>query len=54
MAFLLDTPVSPSGLFGDSVNTVVNRFREAKRYEKAFVRFLPHRAPASGLSATLS
>lgn len=24
--FLLDTPVSPSGLFGDAVSTVVDRF----------------------------
>jgi hypothetical protein len=53
-AFLLDAPVSPSGLFGDAVNTVATRFREAKRYEEAFVRFLPRRAQASGLSATQS
>ncbi len=39
--FLLDAPISPSGLFGDAVNTVATRFREAKRYEEAFVRFLP-------------
>ncbi len=38
--FLLDAPISPSGgLFGDAVNTVATRFREAKRYEEAFVRF---------------
>ena len=53
-AFLLDAPVSPSGLFGDAVNTVATRFREAKRYEEAFVRFLPRRAQASGPSATQS
>lgn len=28
-AFLLDAPISPSGLFGDSVNIVVDRFQEA-------------------------
>ncbi|KAI2647884.1 ORF V: Enzymatic polyprotein [Labeo rohita] len=27
--FLLDTPLSPSGLFGDSVNSVVDRYQEA-------------------------
>lgn len=30
--FLLDAPISPYGLFGDAVNTVVSRFREAKRH----------------------
>lgn len=53
-AFLLDAPVSPSGLFGDAVNTVATRFREAKRYEEAFVRFLPRRAQESGPSSTQS
>ncbi len=53
-SFLLDAPVSPSGLFGDAVNSVATRFREAKRYEEAFVRFLPRRAQASGLSTTQS
>ncbi len=52
--FLLDAPISPSGLFGDAVNTVATRFREAKRYEEAFVRFLPRRAQESGTSATRS
>ncbi len=53
-SFLLDAPVSPSGLFGDAVNSVATRFREAKRYEEAFVRFLPRRAQASGLLARSS
>ncbi len=52
--FLLDAPISPSGLFGDAVNTVATRFREAKCYEEAFVRFLPRRAQESGTSATRS
>ncbi len=52
--FLLDAPISPSGLFGDAVNTVATSFREAKRYEEAFVRFLPCRAQESGTSATRS
>ncbi len=31
--FLLDAPLSPSGLFGDAVNTVVDRHQEAGRRE---------------------
>ncbi|KAL0153424.1 hypothetical protein M9458_051262 [Cirrhinus mrigala] len=50
--FFLDAPVSSSGLFGDSVNTVVTRFREAKRHAEAFDQFLPRRGQALGLSAT--
>ncbi|KAK2869830.1 hypothetical protein Q8A67_024222 [Cirrhinus molitorella] len=41
--FLLDAPLSPSGLFGDAVNTVVERFQEAKKQAAAFQRFLPRR-----------
>ncbi|KAL0151133.1 hypothetical protein M9458_053646 [Cirrhinus mrigala] len=29
--FLLDAPLSPSGLFGDSVNSVVDRYQEARK-----------------------
>ncbi|KAI2646935.1 Transposon Ty3-G Gag-Pol polyprotein [Labeo rohita] len=50
--FLLDAPVSSSGLFGDSVNTVVSRFREAKRHKEAFDQFLPRRGQVSGLSCS--
>ncbi len=50
-SFLLDAAVSSSSLFGDTVNSVATRFREAKRYEEEFVRFLPRHAQASGLSA---
>lgn len=32
--FLLDAPMLPSSLCGDSVNFVVNRFREAKRHKE--------------------
>ncbi len=35
-AFLLDAPISPSGLFGDAVNMVVDRFQEAKKQSAAF------------------
>lgn len=50
--FLLDAPVSPSGLFSDSINTVISRFCEAKRHAEAFDKFLPYCAHVSGLSAT--
>ncbi|KAI2663377.1 Transposon Ty3-G Gag-Pol polyprotein [Labeo rohita] len=39
--FLLDAPLSPSGLFGDSVNSVVDRYQEARKQAAAFQRFLP-------------
>ncbi len=42
--FLLDAPILPSGLFGDAVNTVVDRFQEAKKQAAAFQRFLPRRS----------
>ncbi len=35
-AFLLNAPVSPSGLFGGAVNSVVDRFQEAKKQAAAF------------------
>ncbi len=42
--FLLDAPVSPSELFGTSVETVVEKFREAKARSAAFKSCLPHRS----------
>ncbi len=42
--FLLDAPILPSGLFGDAVNAVVDRFQEAKKQAAAFQRFLPRRS----------
>ncbi|XP_026102511.1 B-cell receptor CD22-like [Carassius auratus] len=47
-----DSPISPLSLFGDSVNTVVKRFREVKNNEEAFVQFLPCRSQREGSSAT--
>ncbi|KAI2645311.1 Transposon Ty3-G Gag-Pol polyprotein [Labeo rohita] len=44
--FLLDAPLSPSGLFGNSVNSVVDRYQEARKQAAAFQRFLPLRHPA--------
>ncbi len=46
--FLLDAPLSPSGLFGDAVNTVVDRHQEAGRQAAAFQRFLPRRSLTQG------
>ncbi len=40
---------SSSGLFGDAVNSVVDRFQEASKQAAAFRRFLPRRSRAQGL-----
>ncbi len=42
--FLLDAPVSPSELFGTSVETVVEKFREAKASSAAFKSFVLRRS----------
>ncbi len=42
--FLLDAPFSPSELFGTSVETVVEKFREAKVCSAAFKSFIPRRS----------
>lgn len=49
--FLLDTPMSPSGLFCESINMVISRFQEAKTHTEASKKFLPHGTHGSGLSA---
>ncbi len=41
--FLLDAPVSPSELFGTSVETVVEKFKEARACSAAFETFIPRR-----------
>lgn len=41
---LMDAPIQPSGLFGDAVNTVVDRFQEARKQAAAFHKFLPRRS----------
>lgn len=38
MVFLMDALV-PSGLFGDAVNTVVDRFQKAKKQAGAFQQY---------------
>ncbi|KAL0195685.1 hypothetical protein M9458_009257, partial [Cirrhinus mrigala] len=42
--FLLDAPVSPSELFGTSVKTVIEKFKEAKMRSAAFKAFIPRRS----------
>ncbi len=42
--FLLDAPVSPSQLFGASVEMVVEKFREARARSAAFKTFIPRRS----------
>jgi hypothetical protein len=41
---LLDAPLQPAGLFGDAVNSVVDRFQQARKQAEAFRRFLPRRS----------
>ncbi len=43
-AFLLKTPISPSGLFGGAVISVVDRFLEMKKQAAAFQQYLPCRS----------
>ncbi|KAL0185495.1 hypothetical protein M9458_021192, partial [Cirrhinus mrigala] len=42
--FLLDAPVSPSELFGASIETVVEKFREARTRSAASKTFIPRRS----------
>ncbi len=42
--FLLDAPVSPSELFGTSVEMVVEKFREARAHSAAFKTLIPRRS----------
>ncbi len=41
--FLLDASVSKDGLFGESVTTVVEKFRAAKPQTTVFRQLIPHR-----------
>ncbi|ROI73791.1 hypothetical protein DPX16_22902 [Anabarilius grahami] len=45
--FLLDTPISQSGLLGEAVNTVVDKFRAAKSQSAALRQFIPRRVRES-------
>ncbi len=46
--FLLDAPLSPFGLFGDAVDSIVERHQEARRQVAAFQQFFPRRSLAQG------
>ncbi len=37
----MDGPISPSGLFGDAVNSVVERFQKSAKQAAAFQKLLP-------------
>lgn len=52
---LLDSPVSPTGLFGGAVEEVLDRFQETTRQAAAFRRYLPRRfqSPRLGSSSGL-
>jgi len=39
--FLTDAPISPFGLFGNAVNSVVKRFQESSKQVAAFKKLLP-------------
>ncbi|KAJ8009614.1 hypothetical protein DPEC_G00090730 [Dallia pectoralis] len=47
-AFLLDAPLSPDGLFGPAIGSVVERFQEERRQAAAFQKFLPRRSRVAG------
>ncbi len=52
---LLDAPISQSGLFGEAVSSVVEKFRSAKTQSAALKQFMPrrmrdHSTPSSSLS----
>ncbi len=46
--FLLDALLAPSGLFGNAINSVVDRYQEAREQAVAFQWFLPRRSSAQG------
>ncbi len=53
--FLMDAPISQSGLFGEAVSTVVDKFRSAKTQSAALKQFMPRRSrdystPSSSVS----
>ncbi len=42
--FLMDAPISQSGLFGEAVSAVVDKFHSAKTQSAALKQFMPRRA----------
>lgn len=51
MAFLIDAPLLPSGLFSGDINTVVKRFQEAKQQSATFKKLIPHHSRSCGTAA---
>lgn len=51
--FLLDAPLSPAGLFGTSVEAVVDKFRETKVQSAAFRAFIHQCSKSSFRGADL-
>ncbi len=51
-AFFLDAPIYGSGLFGDAVNAVVDKFRAAKTQAAAFQQFMPRCAHEPGFPSS--
>ncbi len=47
--FLMDAPISQSGLFGEAVSAVVDKFRSAKTQSAALKQFMPRRAREQSL-----
>ncbi|KAL0201377.1 hypothetical protein M9458_004564, partial [Cirrhinus mrigala] len=46
--FLLDAPLAPSGLFGNSVNSIIDRYQEACKQAPTFQLYLPCSSLAHG------
>ncbi len=46
--FLMDVLLAPSGLYGDAINSIVDRYQEARKQAAAFKLFLPRRSVALG------
>ncbi len=42
--FLMDAPISQSGLFGEALSAVVDKFRSAKTQSAALKQFMPRRS----------
>ncbi len=52
--FLLDAPISQSGLFGEAVSSVVEKFRSAKTQSAALKQFMPRRMRDHSTPSSLS
>ncbi len=52
--FLLDAPISQSGLFGEAVSSVVEKFRSAKTQSAALKQFMPRRTRDHSTPSSLS